>query len=48
DFPVTSHNAECQKKWCDCDIAAALCIKNSDKYNPKFVDYDRNLCKTVP
>ncbi|XP_038642093.1 basic phospholipase A2-like [Scyliorhinus canicula] len=39
----------CIQKVCDCDIAAALCLKeNSDKRNPKFVDYDQSLCKTVP
>ncbi|XP_038642098.1 basic phospholipase A2-like [Scyliorhinus canicula] len=39
----------CVQKVCDCDIAAALCIKeNSDKRNPKFVGYDQSLCKTVP
>ncbi|XP_072345980.1 basic phospholipase A2 nigexine-like [Scyliorhinus torazame] len=49
DFSVTSYFAGCVKKLCDCGIAAALCIKeNSHKFNPKFVDYDRNLCKTVP
>ncbi|XP_072346365.1 acidic phospholipase A2 E-like isoform X2 [Scyliorhinus torazame] len=48
-FSVTSHDAECVEKMCDCNMATALCLKeNSDKYNPKFVDYDRNLCKTVP
>ncbi|XP_038642173.1 basic phospholipase A2-like [Scyliorhinus canicula] len=40
---------DCRKKKCNCDIKVALCIKeNSDKQNPKFVNYDRNLCKTVP
>ncbi|GCB86153.1 hypothetical protein scyTo_0026781, partial [Scyliorhinus torazame] len=49
DLSLMSDYAECVKKMCDCDIAAALCLKeNSDKYNPKFVDYDRHLCKTVP
>ncbi|XP_072346519.1 acidic phospholipase A2 E-like [Scyliorhinus torazame] len=46
---VMSDYAGCLKMWCDCDIAAALCLKeNNDKYNPMFVDYDRTLCKTVP
>ncbi|XP_072346505.1 acidic phospholipase A2 E-like [Scyliorhinus torazame] len=49
DFSVMSDSAECLKKLCDCDIAGALCLKeNNDKYNPKFVDYDQSLCKTVP
>ncbi|XP_038641674.1 basic phospholipase A2 CM-III-like isoform X3 [Scyliorhinus canicula] len=49
EFSVTSHDTECFQKFCNCDIAAALCLKeNSDKHNPKFVDYDQSLCKTVP
>ncbi|XP_038643427.1 acidic phospholipase A2 E-like [Scyliorhinus canicula] len=49
DFSVMSRYAECVQKMCDCDIEVALCFKeNKDKRNPKFVDYDRNLCKTVP
>ncbi|XP_038643325.1 basic phospholipase A2 PA-15-like [Scyliorhinus canicula] len=49
DGAVMSHDAECVQKLCDCDIAAALCIKeNNDKHNPKFVRYDQSLCKTVP
>ncbi|XP_072346518.1 acidic phospholipase A2 PA-1G-like [Scyliorhinus torazame] len=48
DYPVTSHYAECAMTLCDCDIAVALCLKeNNDKRNPKFVYYDRTLCKTV-
>ncbi|XP_038641686.1 basic phospholipase A2 taipoxin alpha chain-like [Scyliorhinus canicula] len=48
DFSVIPLKTECRKKACNCNIAAALCLReNSDKYNPKFVDYDQNLCKTV-
>ncbi|XP_038642096.1 acidic phospholipase A2 PA-1G-like isoform X1 [Scyliorhinus canicula] len=48
-FVGMSHDAECFTKLCNCDIEAAQCLKeNSDKRNPKFVDYDQSLCKTVP
>ncbi|XP_078097838.1 basic phospholipase A2 PA-9C-like [Mustelus asterias] len=39
----------CVSKMCGCDVAAALCFrKHSDEFNQIFVDYDLDLCQTVP
>ncbi|XP_038641890.1 basic phospholipase A2 PA-9C-like [Scyliorhinus canicula] len=39
----------CSNKMCECDVAAALCFrKHIDKFNQTFVDYDQDLCQTIP
>ena len=36
-------NVKCRKQLCDCDAAAAKCIKRAG-YNDRFYNYDQSKC----